>query len=155
MIPHGKTCTYKQTQKRHVFHKDRTMRTNYTYQNSIFYTCGKTFVIVWREKKIFSLVFVIITWHLLNIRFRCQILKCKSSLRYVDVIWLLFHVLQLLLVRFTKQNLCCIGKSTTNININKMENRISPTLLSSLEVHVCWFRIYIHRPSLLCSIVSV
>ena len=28
--------------------------------------------------------------------------------RFVDVIWFIFHVLQLLLIRFTQRNLCCI-----------------------------------------------
>ena len=33
-------------------------------------------------------------------------------IRYVGVIWFLFHVLQLLPIRFTQQNSCCINKST-------------------------------------------
>jgi hypothetical protein len=38
-----------------------------------------------------------------------------SALRYVGVMWFLFHVLQLLLIRFTQQNSHWISRSTTNI----------------------------------------
>ena len=37
----------------------------------------------------------------------------RVYLRCVDVIWFVFHVLQLLLIRFAQQNMCCIRKSTT------------------------------------------
>ena len=33
-------------------------------------------------------------------------------IRYVGVNWFVFHVLQLLLIRFTQQNSCCIRKSS-------------------------------------------
>ena len=33
-------------------------------------------------------------------------------LKICGVIWFLSHVLQLLLVKFTQQNFCCISKST-------------------------------------------
>jgi hypothetical protein len=35
-----------------------------------------------------------------------------NLLRYAGVIWFVFHVLQLLLIRFIQQNSCCISKST-------------------------------------------
>ena len=38
-------------------------------------------------------------------------LGSKCHLRYVGVIWFVFHVLQLLPIRFTQQNSCCISKS--------------------------------------------
>jgi hypothetical protein len=34
--------------------------------------------------------------------------QSRQALTYVGVIWFVFHVLQLLLVRFTQQYLCCI-----------------------------------------------
>ena len=33
------------------------------------------------------------------------------QLRYEGVMWFVFHVLQLLPIKFTQQNLCCISKS--------------------------------------------
>ena len=34
------------------------------------------------------------------------------TIRYVGVIWFAFHILQLLPIRITQQNACCISKST-------------------------------------------
>ena len=43
----------------------------------------------------------------------CMSLKeIGNPIRYVGVIWFLFHVLQLLPIRCTQQNSCCISKST-------------------------------------------
>ena len=41
-----------------------------------------------------------------------QPIKTCGCLRYVGVVWLIFHVLQLLLIRFTQQNSCCISMYT-------------------------------------------
>ena len=37
----------------------------------------------------------------------------EFKIRYVGAIRIVLHVLQLLAIRFTHRNLCCIGKSTT------------------------------------------
>ena len=49
-----------------------------------------------------------------------------EHLGYVGVIWVVFHVLQLLPLRFTQQNLCCTNKSTIKHHQNTLENRTSP-----------------------------
>jgi hypothetical protein len=53
--------------------------------------------------------------------------------KYVCVIWFVFHVLQLLPIRFTQQNSCYISKPTTN-NMQK-PNRESnlPDLLMVIK----------------------
>ena len=42
--------------------------------------------------------------------------------RYVGVIGLFFHVLQLLTIGFTQQNLCCISDFTMK-NLQKIKNK--------------------------------
>ena len=39
-------------------------------------------------------------------------LSCEHTLRCMGVIWFVFHVLDFLPIRFTKQNSCSISKST-------------------------------------------
>ena len=43
-------------------------------------------------------------------------------LSYVGVIWFVLHVLQLLLVTFTQQNLCCMSKTMMKHMQNWVEN---------------------------------
>ena len=47
----------------------------------------------------------------------------------LGVIWFVFHILHVLLMRFTEQNLCCISKSTMEHLQNWIENRTSPGLV--------------------------
>jgi len=47
---------------------------------------------------------------------------------YVGVIQVVFHVLQLLPLRFTQQNLCCTNKSTIKYHQNTPKKRTSPDL---------------------------
>ena len=58
-------------------------------------------------------------------------LQCNKydHIRYVGVIWFIFHVLQLLPIRFAPKNLCCISKSTMNICKNQIGNRNSRDLV--------------------------
>ena len=48
------------------------------------------------------------------------------GVRHVGVIWFVFHVLQLLHIRFTKENLCTISNLQGSINVNRIENQTSP-----------------------------
>ena len=43
-----------------------------------------------------------------------QLKEVMGCLKYVGINWYIFHVLQLLLFRFTQQYTCCISKSTMN-----------------------------------------
>ena len=78
--------------------------------------------------------------------------RLKLALRCVGVIWFVFHVLQLLLIRCTQQNSYCISKYMMNV-IAKLEPLTSELRLS--DVHVCWFLSWMHRSSQLCSLLSV
>ena len=51
------------------------------------------------------------------------------SVRYMGVIWFVFHVLQLLPVRFTQMNVCRISKSTMKQLQNRIENWTFPDLV--------------------------
>ena len=54
------------------------------------------------------------------------------SIRYVRVIWFIFHVLQLLPIRFKQQNVCCNSKSTMQHQQSLDWNTYLP------QVHACW-----------------
>jgi hypothetical protein len=62
------------------------------------------------------------------------------SLRYAGVIWFIFHVLQLLPIRFTQQNLCCI-------NISMMKHLQEPNWKSDFP----WLFMVIESACLLTS----
>ena len=49
-------------------------------------------------------------------------------LRYRGVIWFMFHVLQLLPIRFTQQNSWCINKPTMK-HMQKLDKKIEPLLV--------------------------
>ena len=56
---------------------------------------------------------------------------------YVGIIWFVFHVLQLLSIRFTQQNLCCIRKFMMKYIQKRIENWISLIYLWLLGAHIC------------------
>ena len=55
-----------------------------------------------------------------------------SNLMFVGVIWFVFHVLQLIPIRFTKQNTCCISKRI--IYKSRIENWTSLDLVMIIEI---------------------
>ena len=52
----------------------------------------------------------------------------KIHLRHVGFIWFIFNVLQLLPIRFTQQNSCCISKSMMK-HLQKLGLKIRPPLI--------------------------
>ena len=72
------------------------------------------------------------------------------------LLWLVFVVLQLLPIIFTKQNSCCGSKYTIKNNILKSILKVGPPLiyLWLSKVRVCGFFDCIHRSSQLHSLLS-
>ena len=56
-------------------------------------------------------------------------LKLACTLRYVGVIWFVFHVLQLLPIRLTQQNSCCISKSLMK-HLQRLDRKLDLPLFS-------------------------
>ena len=52
-----------------------------------------------------------------------------TKLRYAGVSWVVFHVVQLLPIIFTQQELCCIGKLTMK-HLHKPERKSDLVLFS-------------------------
>jgi hypothetical protein len=77
------------------------------------------------------------------------------SLRCAGVIRFNFHVLQLLPIRFTQQNLCCKSMMKHQQKPNWKSNPPPYLVLVMIwKLHICWLLTWIHRSSQLCSLWS-
>jgi hypothetical protein len=79
-----------------------------------------------------------------------------SSLRYVDIIWFIFHALQLLWTRLTQQSSRCMTKCMMqHLQQLDWKSDLPWFNYSSSEVYGCRFLNWIHQSSQLCSLLSV